>query len=82
MRWGLASFWVMVPYLLWVAMMAFAWAAGGEPRPGATPRMLVALGISAIWAAACQAFAVVYYQRRIRELAQLEALKRSLDECA
>jgi hypothetical protein len=81
-RWGLASFWIMVPFLLWLALMAFAWAAGGEPRPGALPRMLVALGVSALWGAACQSFALVYYQRRLRELAQLEDLKRALDDGA
>ena len=80
-RWGLASFWIMVPYLLFLALMAFV-AAGGDERPGALPRMLVALGVSAIWGAACQAFAVVYYQRRVRELAQLEDLARALADGA
>jgi hypothetical protein len=81
-RWGLASFWIMVVFLLYVAMMAFVWAGGGANLPGAERRLLVVVGVWAVWGAVCQAFAVVYYQRRIRELAQLEELKRALDNGA
>lgn len=79
-RWGLASFWVMVAFLLYVAMMAFVWAGSGAHPPGAERRMLLVVGVWAVWGALCQAFAVVYYQRRIHELARLEDLKRALDD--
>jgi hypothetical protein len=80
-RWGLSSFWVMAAYLLFIAMMAFVLASGDQP-PGVLPPMLIVLGGSAIWGAIFQAIAVVYYQRRVRELARLEDLKRALDESA
>jgi hypothetical protein len=79
-RWGLASFWIMVAFLLYVAMMAFVWAAGSADEPGAGRRLLIVVGVWAVWGALCQAFAVVYYQRRIHELARLEELKRALDD--
>ena len=81
-RWGLASFWIMVPYMLLVAMVAFIFASGDRPPSGDTRHTLIVLGITAIWGAACQAIAIVYYQRRVRELALLEELKRALDENA
>ena len=81
-RWGLASFWIMVAFLLYVAMMAFVWASGGAAPPGAARRLLVVVGVWAVWGALCQAFVVVYYQRRIHELARLEDLKRTLDDGA
>lgn len=80
-RWGLASFWIVVAYFLFIAMLAFV-MAGGEHPPGALPRMLIVLGVSAIWGAICQAIAVVYYQSRVRELGRLEALEQALDESA
>ena len=79
-RWGLASFWIMVPYMLFVAMVAFVLASGDPPPPGAAPRMLIVLGVCSIWGALAQAIAIVYYQWRVRELAQLEELKRALDD--
>jgi len=81
-RWGLASFWVMVAFLLYVAMMAFVWASSDASPPGAERRMLVSVGVWAIWGAFWQAFAVVYYQRRLHELARLEDLKHALDDGA
>jgi hypothetical protein len=82
-RWGLASFWIMVVFLLYVAMMSFIWASGvGANPPGVERRLLIVVGVWAVWGAICQAFAVVYYQRRIHELARLEELKRALDESA
>ena len=80
-RWGLASFWIMVAYLLFIAMLDFV-MAGGEHPPGALPRMLVVLGVSAIWGAICQAITIVYYQARVPELGLLEDLKRALDDGA
>jgi hypothetical protein len=79
-RWGLASFWIMVPYLLFMSMLAFV-AAGGE-RPQGVTRMLIALGFCGIWGALCQLIAILYYQRRLPELARLEELKRALDDQA
>ena len=80
-RWGLASFWIMVVFLLYVAMMSFIWASsGGAQPPGAERRLLIVVGAWAIWGAICQSFAIVYYQRRIQELARLEELKRALDD--
>lgn len=82
-RWGLASFWIMVAFLLYVAMMSFIWASGGGAYPpGAERRLLIVVGVWAVWGALCQAFVVVYYQRRIHELARLEDLKRALDDGA
>ena len=80
-RWGLASFWILVAYFLFIAMLAFV-MAGGEHPPGALPRVLIVIGASAIWGALFQAIAVVYYQARVRELGRLEDLKRALDEGA
>src|SRR5262245_41727031 len=79
-RWGLASLWIMVVFLLYVAMMSFVWAAGGANEPGNGRGLLVVVGVWAVWGALCQAFVVVYYQRRIHELARLEELKRALDD--
>jgi hypothetical protein len=80
-RWGFASFWIMVPFLLFMAMLAFVMAFG-EHQPDALPRMLVVLGVAAIWGAVCQVIAIVYYQARVPELARLEELKRALDDGA
>jgi len=80
-RWGLASFWILVAYFLFIAMLALV-MAGGEHPPGALPRVLIVIGASAIWGALFQAIAVVYYQARVRELGRLEDLKRALDEGA
>ena len=79
-RWWFSTFWVNVGYFLFIALMAFVMAF--EHRPDALPRMLVALGIGAIWGAIVQGIAVVYYQARLRELGRLEDLKRALDEGA
>jgi hypothetical protein len=81
-RWGLASFWIMVPYLLLIAMVAFVFAVGEPPRPDAAAHMLIVLGITAVWGALGLSVAIVYYQRRIHELARLEELKRALDDAA
>ena len=78
-RWGFSTFWVNVGYFLFIAMMAFVMAFG-EQRPDALPKMLVVLGVGAIWGAICQASAVVYYRARLRELGRLEDLKRALDD--
>jgi hypothetical protein len=78
-RWGLASFWIMAGYLLFIAMMAFVMAFGEHP-PGALPKMLVVIGASAIWGAVFQGIGIVYYQSRVRELDRLEDLKRGLDD--
>jgi hypothetical protein len=78
-RWGFSTFWVMAAYLLFIAMVGFV-LAGGEHPPDALRGMLAVIGVSAIWGAICQAFAIVYYQRRIRELGQLEDLKHALDD--
>lgn len=80
-RWGFASFWIMVPYFLFMAMLAFVMGFGEHP-PDALPRMLVVLGVAAIWGAVCQVVAIVYYQARVPELARLEELKRALDDDA
>jgi hypothetical protein len=80
-RWGFSTFWVNVGYFLFIAMMLFV-TAFGEQRPDALRKMLVVLGVGAIWGAICQAIAVVYYQARMRELARLEELKRALDDGA
>lgn len=80
-RWGWASFWIMVPFLLFVAMMAFVWAGGDHPA-GAAPRQFIVLGVYAVWGAVCQVVAIVYYPRRVRELVRLEELKRALDDGA
>jgi len=80
-RWGLASFWIMVAFLLYVAMTSFIWASNsGANPPGAERRLLIVVGVWAVWGAICQTFAIVYYQRRIHELARLEDLKRALDD--
>jgi hypothetical protein len=78
-RWGWVSFWIMVPYQLFVAMMAFIWAAADHP-PEALPRIFIVLGIAALWGAICQVIAIVYYQLRVPELERLEELKRALDD--
>ena len=78
-RWGFSTFWVNVGYFLFIAMMAFV-TAFGEQRPDALRKMLVVLGIGAIWGAICQGIAIVYYQARLRELGRLEDLKRALDD--
>jgi hypothetical protein len=80
-RYWFATFWVNVGYFLFMAMLAFVTAFGEHP-PDALPRMLVVLGVAAIWGAICQGLAVVYYQARLRELGRLEELKRALDESA
>jgi hypothetical protein len=80
-RWGWVSFWIMVPYQLFVAMMAFIWAAADLP-PQALPRIFIVLGIAALWGAICQVIAIVYYQLRLPELHRLEDLKRALDDGA
>ena len=81
-RWGLASFWIMVPYMLLVAMMAFVLASGDAPPAGAMSGILITLGICSVWGALGQAIAIVYYQRRVHELNRLEELKRALDDGA
>ena len=78
-RWGLASLWIMVPYQVFLAMLAFVWG-GGDHRPEALPRMFIVIGVCALWGAVCQVIAIVYYQLRVPELARLEELKRALDE--
>src|SRR5262245_21070784 len=80
-RWGLASFWIMVAYLLFIAMLAFVMAFGEHP-PGTLPRMLVVIGASAIWGALFLGISIVYYQSRARELDRLEDLKQALDDGA
>jgi hypothetical protein len=80
-RWGFASFWIMVPYLLLIATLAFVMAFG-EQRPDDLPHMLVVLGVGAIWGAVCQVVAIVYYQGRVPELARLEELKRAIADGA
>ena len=80
-RYWFSTFWVNVPALLFIAMLAFVTAFGEHP-PVAIPKMLVALGICAIWTAFIQGIALVYYQARLRELGRLEELKRALDESA
>jgi ferric-dicitrate binding protein FerR (iron transport regulator) len=77
-RWGLASFWVVVAALAYFAVMAFIWATAPEYPPGVAQRMLIVLGAWSAWTGAGQAFAIVYYVRRARELARLEEIKRSL----
>ena len=80
-RWGLASLWIMVPYQVFLAMLAFVWA-GGDHRPEALPRRFIVIGVCALWGAVCQVIAIVYYQLRVPELARLEELKRALDDGA
>ena len=80
-RYWFSMFWVNVGYFLFMALLAFVTAFGEHP-PDALPKMLVVLGGAAIWGAICQAIAVVYYQARLRELGQLEDLKRALDDSA
>jgi hypothetical protein len=76
-----STFWVNVPYFLFIAMLAFVTAFGERSTVG-LPKMFVVLGAAAIWGAICQGIAVVYYQARLRELARLEELKRALVENA
>ena len=80
-RWGFASFWIMVPYFLFIAMMSFV-TAGGDHAPDELQHMLIVLGVGAVWGGICQAVAIVYYQARVPELARLEELKRALDDDA
>ena len=80
-RWWYTTFWIMVPYLLFLATLAFV-LAGGDLPSEILRRMPIAIGISAIWCAFWQAVAAVYYPRRVRELARLEELKRALDDGA
>jgi len=80
-RWWYTTFWIMVPYLLFLATLAFV-IAGGDLPTETLRRMPIAIGISAIWCALWQAVAAVYYPRRVRELERLEELKRSLDDGA
>jgi hypothetical protein len=77
-RWGFASFWIIVACLAFFAVMAFVWATAPELSVDAARRMLVVFGVWMVWTAACQLFAIVYYLKRARELARLEEIKRSL----
>ena len=80
-RWGWSSFWILAAHQLFVATLAFLWA-GREFPPEALRRLFIVLAVMAVWGAICQVGAIVYYQWRIRELAQLEELKRALDDGA
>jgi len=77
-RWGLASFWVVVACLVYLAALVLLFTS----IPGGTIEQArivsYAVAFACVWAAAGQAFAIVYYLRRTRELARLEEIKRSL----
>lgn len=79
-RWGLASFWVMVAFMLFIATLGFAWAWEGDHPPDDEQGLFVVIAMCAVWGAFWQAFAIVYYERRTRELARLEELRRALGE--
>ena len=79
-RWGLASFWVMVAFMLFIATLGFAWAWEGDHSPDDEQGLFVVIAMCAVWGAFWQAFAIVYYERRTRELARLEELRRALGE--
>jgi hypothetical protein len=79
-RWGLASFWIMVAFLLLVAAWAFYIAVPEEIPPAAARKMLVVIGVWCVYGAVGQAVAVIYYLRRARELTRLEELERGLRE--
>jgi hypothetical protein len=76
-RWWLASLWVMVAFLVFVAAVAFVWA-GAEYPPAVARHQFMALGVWSVWGALWQALAVIYYVARVRELVRLEEIKRSL----
>ena len=79
-RWGLASLWIMVPYLLFVALAAFVWSGPEEYTAEAVDRLLRAFSVWALWGALCQAWGILYYARRLRELTTLEEFRRVLAE--
>ena len=79
-RYGLATFWVMVPFLLFLGAVAL-YAALLKDLPAEKMRAFLAVvGAYCLYGAVCQVIAIVYYVRRARELARLEDLEQSLRE--
>ena len=77
-RYGLASFWIVIAALVFLAAMALVWGAAPDHPPDAARHLLIALGVAIGWTAGWLAFSVVYFVRRAAELARLEEIKRSL----
>ena len=77
-RWGLASFWIVVAALVFLAVIALVWGGAPEYPPGAGRRLLILLGVMTAWTAGWLGFSIVYYLRRAAELSRLEEIKRSL----
>lgn len=77
-RWWLAAFWVIAASLFFSALMAFVWASLTDYPPGSVKVVLITFGIAMTWAAIWQVLSIVYYQRRVRELGDLEEVKRAL----
>ncbi len=77
-RWCLASFWVVVGCLIFMAAVALAVSTVPDFTIERTRHMLYALAFGMIWCAGGQVIAIIYYLKRSRELARLEEIKQSL----
>jgi hypothetical protein len=77
-RYGLASFWIVVAALVFEAAMMVSWGVAADAPPDTARGLLVFIGAMTAWIAGCQAFSIVYYVRRSAELARLEEIRRSL----
>jgi hypothetical protein len=79
-RWGLAGFWIVAASLAFLTLVALLWATAPAYPAKVVRAVLLSFAFGAAWTGLWQAFLIVYYLRKVRELARLEEAKRALGD--